>query len=341
MKVSTLALALVLSFDGSAAFQPSHSFHQSSRLHLSPFAQVAQLFNPTNTVNGSKEPAHVVDEPVGGPGCIRKVNLEESNGKITYRNQVHLHESLGLNEASGGPGCIRKADFDSHKVKITYRNQAHLHESFRLNEASGGPGCIRKADFDSEQMKITYRNQAHLHESLVLLNEASGGPGCIKKAGFDDEKVKITYRNQNHLHKALEAEPKSPIRASKELTPVSIKTAPETRPQKTVSAPTSTEEELDYVDKEQKVYGVVNTKKLNKLYDLVVIGGGPAGVAGAIKAAQMGRRAILIDKVHRYALLSTYMLVYLTLSSSRYIPNSLNLKLVSYLMAWTCSLVRT
>eukprot|EP00956_Cyclotella_meneghiniana_P021889 scaffold40578_cov72-Cyclotella_meneghiniana.AAC.3 len=299
MKVSTLALALVLSFDGSAAFQPSHSFHQSSRLHLSPFAQVAQLFNPTNTVNGSKEPAHVVDEPVGGPGCIRKVNLEESNGKITYRNQVHLHESLGLNEASGGPGCIRKADFDSDKVKITYRNQAHLHESFRLNEASGGPGCIRKADFDSEQMKITYRNQAHLHESLVLLNEASGGPGCIKKAGFDDEKVKITYRNQNHLHKALEVEPKSPIRASEELTPVSIKTAPETRPQKTVSAPTSTEEELDYVDKEQKVYGVVNTKKLNKLYDLVVIGGGPAGVAGAIKAAQMGRRAILIDKALR------------------------------------------
>jgi len=43
-------------------------------------------------------------------------------------------------------------------------------------------------------------------------------------------------------------------------------------------------------------FGVVNTKKLNKLYDLVVIGGGPAGVAGAIKAAQMGRRAIVIDK---------------------------------------------
>jgi len=43
-------------------------------------------------------------------------------------------------------------------------------------------------------------------------------------------------------------------------------------------------------------YGVVNTSKLSKLYDLVVIGGGPAGVAGAIKAAQMGRRAILIDK---------------------------------------------
>ena len=45
-----------------------------------------------------------------------------------------------------------------------------------------------------------------------------------------------------------------------------------------------------------KKFGVVNTKKLSELYDLVVIGGGPAGVAGAIKAAQMGRRAILIDK---------------------------------------------
>jgi len=43
-------------------------------------------------------------------------------------------------------------------------------------------------------------------------------------------------------------------------------------------------------------FGVVNTSKLSKLYDLVVIGGGPAGVAGAIKAAQMGRRAIVIDK---------------------------------------------
>ncbi|EJK66445.1 hypothetical protein THAOC_12638, partial [Thalassiosira oceanica] len=45
-----------------------------------------------------------------------------------------------------------------------------------------------------------------------------------------------------------------------------------------------------------KTFGVVNTRKLSELYDLVVIGGGPAGVAGAIKAAQMGRRAILIDK---------------------------------------------
>ena len=46
----------------------------------------------------------------------------------------------------------------------------------------------------------------------------------------------------------------------------------------------------------ERTFGTVSTSKLNKLYDLVVIGGGPAGVAGAIKAAQMGRRAILIDK---------------------------------------------
>mmetsp|Transcript_21966 Transcript_21966/g.34445 ORF Transcript_21966/g.34445 Transcript_21966/m.34445 type:complete len:693 (+) Transcript_21966:48-2126(+) len=45
-----------------------------------------------------------------------------------------------------------------------------------------------------------------------------------------------------------------------------------------------------------EVFGTVSSSKLNKLYDLVVIGGGPAGVAGAIKAAQMGRRAIVIDK---------------------------------------------
>eukprot|EP00986_Skeletonema_menzelii_P014052 scaffold8818_cov160-Skeletonema_menzelii.AAC.3 len=45
-----------------------------------------------------------------------------------------------------------------------------------------------------------------------------------------------------------------------------------------------------------EVFGAVSSSNLNKLYDLVVIGGGPAGVAGAIKAAQMGRRAIVIDK---------------------------------------------
>ena len=46
----------------------------------------------------------------------------------------------------------------------------------------------------------------------------------------------------------------------------------------------------------ERTFGTVSKSSLNKLYDLVVIGGGPAGVAGAIKAAQMGRRAILIDK---------------------------------------------
>mmetsp|Transcript_12602 Transcript_12602/g.25113 ORF Transcript_12602/g.25113 Transcript_12602/m.25113 type:complete len:698 (-) Transcript_12602:111-2204(-) len=53
------------------------------------------------------------------------------------------------------------------------------------------------------------------------------------------------------------------------------------------AAPASTNPEM---------FGTVSSSKLNKLYDLVVIGGGPAGVAGAIKAAQMGRRAIVIDK---------------------------------------------
>jgi len=47
---------------------------------------------------------------------------------------------------------------------------------------------------------------------------------------------------------------------------------------------------------EEAAFGVANTEKLSKLYDLVVIGGGPAGVSGAIKAAQMGRRAVIIDK---------------------------------------------
>ena len=34
----------------------------------------------------------------------------------------------------------------------------------------------------------------------------------------------------------------------------------------------------------------------SQTYDLVVIGGGPAGVAGALKAAQLGKRAIVVDK---------------------------------------------
>ncbi|CAB9503753.1 Soluble pyridine nucleotide transhydrogenase [Seminavis robusta] len=43
-------------------------------------------------------------------------------------------------------------------------------------------------------------------------------------------------------------------------------------------------------------FGSVNLENLEKLYDLVVIGGGPAGVAGAVQAAQMGQRAIIIDR---------------------------------------------
>ena len=49
-------------------------------------------------------------------------------------------------------------------------------------------------------------------------------------------------------------------------------------------------------DKEACRHGVVDLNKLSKLYDLIVVGGGPAGVTGAIKAAQMGRRTIIIDR---------------------------------------------
>jgi len=41
--------------------------------------------------------------------------------------------------------------------------------------------------------------------------------------------------------------------------------------------------------------GTVSDDELKRKYDLVVIGGGPAGVAGALKAAYMGRRALIID----------------------------------------------
>lgn len=45
----------------------------------------------------------------------------------------------------------------------------------------------------------------------------------------------------------------------------------------------------------ENAYGVVSAASLAKPYDVVVIGGGPAGVAAAQKAAFLGRRAILID----------------------------------------------
>ena len=45
----------------------------------------------------------------------------------------------------------------------------------------------------------------------------------------------------------------------------------------------------------KKIYGVVPASELEKPFDLVVIGGGPAGVAAAEKAAFLGRRAIIVD----------------------------------------------
>ena len=43
-------------------------------------------------------------------------------------------------------------------------------------------------------------------------------------------------------------------------------------------------------------YGVVNTSKLSKLYDLVVIGGGPGGYASAFYAASAGMKVALIER---------------------------------------------
>ena len=42
--------------------------------------------------------------------------------------------------------------------------------------------------------------------------------------------------------------------------------------------------------------GSVDPTELAKKYCLVVVGGGPAGVAGALKGAYMGKRVLLIDK---------------------------------------------
>ena len=42
-------------------------------------------------------------------------------------------------------------------------------------------------------------------------------------------------------------------------------------------------------------FGVVPSSDLAKPYDCVVIGGGPAGVAAAQKAAFLGRRTLIID----------------------------------------------
>jgi NAD(P) transhydrogenase len=45
----------------------------------------------------------------------------------------------------------------------------------------------------------------------------------------------------------------------------------------------------------KEAYGVVEATELAKPYDVVVIGGGPAGVAAAQSAAFLGRRALLVD----------------------------------------------
>lgn len=42
--------------------------------------------------------------------------------------------------------------------------------------------------------------------------------------------------------------------------------------------------------------GTVPDKELQKKYDLIVVGGGPAGVAGALKGAYLGKRVLLVDK---------------------------------------------
>lgn len=42
--------------------------------------------------------------------------------------------------------------------------------------------------------------------------------------------------------------------------------------------------------------GSVPRAELEKPYDLVVVGGGPAGVAGALKGAYLGKRVLLVDK---------------------------------------------
>ena len=43
------------------------------------------------------------------------------------------------------------------------------------------------------------------------------------------------------------------------------------------------------------VYGVLSAEALAKPFDVVIVGGGPAGVAAAQKAAFLGRRALLVD----------------------------------------------
>jgi hypothetical protein len=261
MKITTIALTIALTADSASAFQPARLLHRSSNLHSSPFAQIAQMFTEKPRVKDSVANGAAISAEAGGPGCIRKSGFDEDDGKVTFANRAALHESLGL--------------------------------AFDTDE--GGPGCIRKAGFDEEDIKVTYANRAAVHAFLGIQEGADDGPGCVRKAGYDEEEAKIIYRNQADLHarigvKAETAVKKSPTKAddAELLRPVAVKPAPRKEAAPAEETPSSPNE---------RVYGVVNTRRLNKLYDLVVIGGGPAGVAGAIKAAQMGRRAILIDKV--------------------------------------------
>jgi len=46
----------------------------------------------------------------------------------------------------------------------------------------------------------------------------------------------------------------------------------------------------------QMKVGSVPSANLQKPYDLIVVGGGPAGVAGALKGAYLGKRVLLVDK---------------------------------------------
>ena len=39
----------------------------------------------------------------------------------------------------------------------------------------------------------------------------------------------------------------------------------------------------------------MSAESLSRRYEVVVVGGGPAGVAGALRAAFLGRRALLVD----------------------------------------------
>ena len=133
-------------------------------------------------------------------------------------------------------------------------------------EEASGPGCVRKVGFDEENGQVTFCNQAAVHEGL-------------EKFDFDKDVVKVTYRNQSSLHKALgiKAEP-TVTKSSTPPTPTAVATSEPKRTEPT--APASNTEAPVSKSPNQRVYGVVNTKKLNKLYDLIVIGGGPAGVAG-------------------------------------------------------------